>query len=69
MKRYKLLLVGLSFILLIVGCEEPTEPAVTSCSNCISGHVKDNQGNAVSNAAIIFQYYLLVIRCLHGYDQ
>ena len=47
----------LIILLLIVGCEETTEPEVTACSNCVSGYVKDNQGNALSNAAIIFQYY------------
>jgi len=40
-------------ILLIVGCEEPTEPV----DNSIRGYVKDSQGNVLSNAAIIFQYY------------
>ena len=48
----KLLLIAL----LIVGCDNSTEPEVVSCSNCISGHVKDSQGNAVKDAAILLSY-------------
>ena len=47
------LIQSLFILLLIVGCEEPTEPV----DNSIRGYVKDSQGNVLSNAAIIFQYY------------
>ena len=43
----------LIILLLIVGCDNSTEPV----DNSIQGYVKDNQGNVVSDAAIIFQYY------------
>jgi len=43
----------LIILLLIVGCEEPTEPV----DNSIRGYVKDSSGNAVSDAAILHTYY------------
>ena len=43
-------------ILFIVGCQETTKPE-EQVDNSIRGYVKDSQGNVLSNAAIIFQYY------------
>jgi len=46
----------LIILLLIVGCQETTKPE-EQVDNSIRGYVKDSQGNVLSNAAIIFQYY------------
>ena len=46
----------LLFLVLIVGCEKTIEPEDTICSNCITGYVRDNEGNALNDAAIILTY-------------
>ena len=46
----------LLFLVLIVGCEKTIEPEDTICSNCITGYVRDSEGNALNDAAIILTY-------------